>query len=85
MHYVLKTPTSYWNNANLEKCFIDSLRNLLEGLREDDIPDIFFPEVNLLDRIKTNQVKKDCINWLEKILRKYDRTGRVMDIFHPIQ
>ena len=81
MHHVLRTPVSYWNNANLEKCFIDSLRNLLEGLREDNISDIFFTEVNLLDRIKTKQVKKDCTIWLEKILRKYDRTGRVMDIF----
>ena len=81
MHHVLKTPTGYWNNANLEKCLTDCLRNLLEGLKEDSITDIFFPEVNLLDRIKSGQVKKDCTSWLDKLLRKYDRTGRVMDIF----
>ena len=81
MHHVLKTPKDYWNNANLEKCFVDSTRNLLEGLREDSITDIFFPTVNLLDRIKNPQVKKDCIAWLDKLLRKYDRTGSVMDIF----
>ena len=81
MHHVMKTPQDYWNNANLEKCVVDCLRNLLEGLRQDSITDVFFPDVNLLDRIKKPQVKKECITWLDKLLRNYDRTGNVMNIF----
>ena len=81
MHQVNKTPKEFWNNSNLEKCFVDSLRSLLVGLRRDSITDKFFPEVNLLDRIKNPQVKKNCIEWLDRLLRKYDRTGSVMDIF----
>ena len=43
MQEVLATNDSYWNNANLETCFINSLGNLLEGLKKDTIWDVFFP------------------------------------------
>ena len=45
MHHVQDTPEHYWNNANLEKCFVDTLRLLLQGLQKDEILDVFFPEV----------------------------------------
>ena len=50
MHHVVKTKGSaqYWHPSNLVTCFVDSLRNLLDGLKKDKIHDIFFPEVNLM-------------------------------------
>ena len=81
MHHVLETKSQYWNNANLEKCFVDTLRRLLLGLQESSITNVFFPSVNLLDRIKA-QVKGEISTWLERSVRKYDRTRRVIDIFN---
>ena len=45
MHHVESTPEHYWNNGNLEKCFVDTLRLLLQGLQGGQILDVFFPEV----------------------------------------
>ena len=45
MHHVQDTPEHYWNNGNLEKCFVDTLRLLLHGLQKGEISDVFFPEV----------------------------------------
>ena len=38
-------------------------------------------QVNLLDRIKSVQVKREISEWLDRLLRRYDRTGKVMEIF----
>ena len=38
-------------------------------------------QVNLLDRIKSSQVKREIAEWLNRLLRRYDRTGKVMEIF----
>ena len=38
-------------------------------------------QVNLLDRIKSGQVKRQIAEWLERLLNRYDRTGKVMEIF----
>merc|ERR1711892_606962 len=81
MHQVLLKPKTYWNNENLVTCFMDSLRNLLEGLRRKSITDVFFPHVNLLDRIKKQQVIQDNIGQLDRIVRRFDREGEVMDVF----
>ena len=109
MHLVLATDDSFWNNARLETCFIRALDNLLSGLKNKAIPDVFFPEVghvipylnrifldffyfklfggasyfqvNLLDRIKSDQVLKDNIGYLDNILKRYERTRDVMDMF----
>ena len=35
----------------------------------------------MLERIKQPHVKREVKTWLEKVIRKYDKTGRVMDIF----
>ena len=45
MHLVMETSEHFWNNSNLEQCFLRALEGLLQGLRDDSIPDIFFPEV----------------------------------------
>ena len=47
MHHVLRQDMSYWNNSNLQTCFIDCLTNLWIGLEKGLISDIFFPEVSL--------------------------------------
>ena len=41
----------------------------------------FSLQVNLLDRIKSGQVKREIAEWLERLLRRFDRTGKVMEIF----
>ena len=52
MHMVVAEPKDYWANDNLPTCFIDSLKNLLDGLRRGEIADVFFPQVNIyLDRV----------------------------------
>ena len=38
-------------------------------------------QVNLLDRIKKQQVIQDNIGLLDRIVRRYDREGEVMDVF----
>ena len=47
MHLVLLTPKTFWEETDLETCFIAALDNLLTGLKKNSIPDIFFPEVSL--------------------------------------
>jgi len=81
MHQVVRKSKDYWNNENLVICFMDSLRNLLDGVRKDSITDIFFPKLNLLDRIKNKQVIHDNIGLLDRIITRYDRDGCVMDVF----
>ena len=49
MHHVQSSPEHYWNNGNLEKCFVDTLRLLLQGLQNAEILDVFFPEVPFYD------------------------------------
>ena len=46
MHLVLEKDPSFWNNARVQTCFISALDNLLTEMRNNSIPDIFFPEVS---------------------------------------
>ena len=45
MKEILRRPENYWNNKNLEICFIDCLEALKDGLKEKSITDIFYPKV----------------------------------------
>ena len=54
MHHVMITKEQYWNNANLEQCFVDTLRHLLAGLQKDSITDVFFPEVQVTHNFSFN-------------------------------
>ena len=45
MKLVMETSEKFWNNSNLEVCFIRSIENLLTGIQTNCITDIFFPEV----------------------------------------
>ena len=56
MHQVLRKPKSYWNNENLVTCFMDSLRNLLDGLKRKSITDVFFTNVRIMSD-KNNKPK----------------------------
>merc|ERR1719474_2246999 len=85
MHFVIKKREDrdydYWNNRNLVVCFVDSLQNLLDGLKRGVITDVFFPEVNLLKRIKSQEVLENVKAYLEKTLRRYNQTNDINVFF----
>ena len=43
---------------------------------------IYFPQANLLDRIKKKQVITDVSRHLQKKLRTYQQSGNIIDIFN---
>ena len=45
MKRILIKPEQYWNNKNLDHCFIDCLSSLKDGLKQGSITDIFYPQV----------------------------------------
>ena len=47
MHHVIRQREvlNYWDNGNLQTCFIECIRNLWMGLQKGLIADVFFPEV----------------------------------------
>jgi len=81
MNLVMKKSLAFWNNGNLTVCFVESLSYLIEGLKRDVICDVFFPEVNLLDRIKDKQVVADVVNHLQNKIRRYEQSGDILVIF----
>ena len=86
MHQVLENPDEkYWNNSNIEKCTVDSLKRLHQGLKEDKIPDVFFNNVNLLDRVKDKKLQSECAAHFERLLKNYEWTGNISDIFPTSQ
>ena len=54
MKKILSTPENYWNNKYLDRCFIDCLTSLKDGLKERSIPDIFYPKVNFIDNFRAH-------------------------------
>ena len=45
MHRVLKTDEAHWTEKNLDACFYDSVKCLVEGLSKRSIEDVFFQQV----------------------------------------
>ena len=45
MHQVLDTDKAYWTEKNLDACFYDSVKCLVEGLSKRSIEDVFFQKV----------------------------------------
>ena len=81
MHRVREQPRNYWSEYNLPNCFIDSLENLLKGLKSRQIIDVFFPQVNLLHRIKNPQVIDDVVGYIERKLRAFNQEGDILAFF----
>ena len=48
MHRAMETDPVYWCKENIETCFIDCIKNLINGLRNASITDLFFLKVILL-------------------------------------
>jgi hypothetical protein len=48
MHLIVEKDNAYWNNRNLRTCLVDSLTWLRDGLDENYIPDVFFPQVTVM-------------------------------------
>ena len=48
MHLVVRRSEDYWDRKNLVTCFVDSLGNLLNDLKDDKVYDVFFPEVKVM-------------------------------------
>ena len=60
---------SCWNDGNLDVCFEDALRSWKSGIYSG-IPDVFFPDLNLMKRIsKHGQALDDAVEFLRKVLR----------------
>ena len=84
MHRVLKTDEAHWTEKNLDACFYDSVKHLVEGLSRRSIVDIFFQQVlfcfcfvyifidsfqfNMLDLIEEKDIIDNCAKYLEKAL-----------------
>jgi len=83
MHQVMENKMigDYWRNDNLPTCFVDAVQRLLDGLKRGNISDIFFPEVNLLQRIKNPEVLKSIIGFLERKLRAFKQYGDILVFF----
>ena len=97
MKEILRRPENYWNNRNLDNCFIDCLHALKDGLAQKSISAIFYPKVdkkikssianhfnfqlNLVDRLD-DQVLENNVRWLENLLKKFKDTGDISTIFN---
>jgi len=80
MKKILSTPENYWNNKNLDRCFIDCLTSLKDGLKERSIPDIFYPKLNLVDRMD-DRILNNNVKWLENLLEKFHKSGDITAMF----
>ena len=47
MNLALETDQEYWREENIETCFVDSIKNLVQGLKANAIIDIFFKKVDV--------------------------------------
>jgi len=81
MHQVLVTPARYWKEENLPNCFIDCMKKLLKGLDSYVITDLFFPQVNLVDRIKKDEVIENIVKNIQRKINAYEEDGDILKIF----
>eukprot|EP00092_Neocalanus_flemingeri_P002502 GFUD01002678.1.p1 GENE.GFUD01002678.1~~GFUD01002678.1.p1 ORF type:complete len:455 (+),score=121.94 GFUD01002678.1:47-1366(+) len=67
---VLKNPsTDYWREEHLAIRYREMKNNLKQSLENNRLPDIFFPVMNLMERMSP-QVKSDVAGYLEKADKK---------------
>ena len=64
---VYKFPADkWWSLVNLEDRYFGIRYSLANSLINDELKDIFFPNLNLMKRIKCSMVKKGAGNYLQK-------------------
>ena len=68
MLYILEnTPSKLWVPENLVGCLIMCLRQIQKWIRDENIPNYFIPEENMLDRITKPELRQklaDRIDWI---------------------
>ena len=64
MKRILIKPEQYWNNKNLDHCFIDCLSSLKDGLKQKSITDIFYPQVIEIAIWKLKTYMKKSFSWI---------------------
>ena len=68
MLYILEnTPSELWVPENLVGCLIMCLRQIQKWIRDENIPNYFIPEENMLDRITKPELRQklaDRIDWI---------------------
>ena len=64
---VYKFPNlDHWSLCNLEDRFFGIRESLADYLEDDKLPDLFFPDLNMMKRIKSVQVKKGTGKYLRR-------------------
>jgi len=81
MHHILIHKKDYWREENLTNCFIECIRNLWISLQKQIINDIFFPELNMLERIEEETVLPQICAWIDGLISKHNRTNSLAAFF----
>ena len=67
LHAVLSHPeVEFWAEKHLKDRYREIRNSLQTCLLSDMLPDVFFPTINLMARIKSAEVKRDVGEYLEK-------------------
>merc|ERR1711892_336170 len=85
MHHVIRQDPKYWSNGNLQMCFVDCIRNLMMGLHRKSITDVFFPEFDMLDRIREGQVLVQACTWLDGLIKKHNIKDTISVFFPEVE
>ena len=77
LHEVSKNPDSeHWHERNLPQRHMDIRNALQKYLKQGEMIDIFFPKMNMMDRIKNTNVKNQVAKYLDRSSDKFQKTGR---------
>jgi len=67
LHAAVSNPKhEYWQEKFFPTRYQELRKSLQNSLANNSLPSLFFPSVNLMDRIKNSQVKRDVGKYLEK-------------------
>jgi len=83
MHEVLKNhSTEFWNERHLVSRFVGTLRIWHANFKDMQVMDLFFIQMNLMDRIsKYHQAISDVRGFLGNLLARYDRESNLTFLF----
>ena len=78
LHEVSKNPNpEHWHEAKLPDRYMD-IRNSMQGyLKQSKMIDIFYPEINMMDRIKNTNVKTQIATYLERTGKQFKQAGKI--------